>query len=290
MQTSYRENNFIWHDYCNDSSENFGESIGMTVNNGGFYELSEKTTVPVSFFYQNRIVETCGFVDRISDGKATIRLDIEEPMTLSPGTDLYIYMEDKGILYSVAESDTFPVITASRVSRRNHARVDDVLKMAYHPVDHEQYRQFTGNPQALFTRMFGETYKLPTIEDVDNETLYELLHQLNHKVDRLLEVLGGGETFHLCSATCEHINISASGMRFRTYEYYPVGAIIAIRLVLPLTMETPLNVLGEVVVSDGTVDEENRHSVSVKFINLTKGDEEIITRYVFKRQRELLRG
>lgn len=262
----------------------------MALYNGGLYELTENTTVPVSFSYQDRIIDTSGFIVAVSDESATIRLEIKDPMTLSPGTDLYLFISDKGILYTVTESDAFPLIAVSRVSRRNHARVDDVLKIAFSPVDDDQCRHHGENRHALFTSLFGDTYKPPVVEDVDHETLYELLHRLNHKVDRLLELIGGGDTVPLCAAHCEHINISASGMRFKTDEYFAVRSIIALRLVLPLATETPLNVLGEVVISDGTVDEEGRYSVSVKFIDLSRSDEEMITRYVFKRQRELLRG
>ncbi len=263
----------------------------MAVYNGASYNLQEKTTFDISFSHNNRIIDTQGFVIDISNDTVTIRLDIpDKTVTLSPGTDIYIYVQKKSILYSITESRDFPTVQATRVSRRNHARVDDSLKITYSPVQYEHYRQNIKNTHIIFEKAFGETYKLPEIENVTLETLYEILYRLNCKVDRILEILDSKNVNKFSPETFENINISASGMRLKTDEYFPIGSIIAIRLILPMTMETPLNILGKVVVSNEEVDTDGKYVISVKFINLTQGDEEIITKYVFKRQRELLRG
>ena len=263
----------------------------MAISNGVFHNLMEKTTVDISFSHNNRIIETQGYVMDISNETVTIELDIpDKTMTLPSGTDIYIYVLNKGILYGITESRDFPTVQATRVSRRNHARVDDILKITYSPVQQEHYRQYIKNPHIIFEKAFGEMYKLPEIENVNLETLYELLYRLNCKVDHILEILDSRNVKKISPATFENINISASGMRLTSDEYFPIGSIIAIRLILPLTMETPLNILGEVMVSDEEVDVDKKYVISVKFINLTRSDEEIITKYVFKRQRELLRG
>lgn len=263
----------------------------MALSNEISNHLLEKTTVDISFSHQNRIIETKGLVIDVLNDTVTIQLDMpDKTVTISPGTDIYIYVLNKGILYSITESKDFPTVKATRVSRRNHARVDDVLKITYSQVQHGIYRQNIKKPHIIFEQAFGETYKLPEIENINLEILYELLHRLNCKVDRILEIIDNKNVKKFSPASFENINISASGMRFKTDEHFPVGCIIAIRLILPLTMEIPLNILGEVVVSDGKTDEDGKYVISVKFINLSRDDEEIITKYVFKRQRELLRG
>lgn len=263
----------------------------MAMNSGAFHNLPEKTTIDISFSHNNRITETKGLVINVSTDTIIIELDIHDNAIIPPpGTDIYLYIQNKGFLYNITESEKFPIVKARRVLRRNHARVDDILKINYSPVSNEHYRENIKSPRLIFEKAFGETYKLPEIENVNLETLYELLHRLNAKVDHILEILDSKNVKKFSPATYENINISASGMRFKADEPIPLGNIIAIRLILPLTMETPINVLGEVVVSDGHVDHEGKYSISVKFINLTRTDEEIITKYVFKRQRELLRG
>jgi len=263
----------------------------MAVSNGVSHHLLAQTTVDISFSHDNRIIDTKAVIMDTSNDTVTLQVDVpDKSMTLSPGTDIYIYVLNKGILFSITESRDFPTVHATRVSRRNHARVDDVLKIIYSPVENECYRQNMKNTHVIFEKAFGETYKLPEIENVTLETLYELLHRLNCKVDKILETLDGTNVKKVSPESFESINISASGMRFKAYDHFPIGSIIAIRLILPLTMETPLNILGEVVLSDVEAEQDGKYVISVKFINLTRGDEEIITKYVFKRQRELLRG
>ncbi|MBW2646841.1 MAG: PilZ domain-containing protein, partial [Deltaproteobacteria bacterium] len=81
---------------------------------------------------------------------------------------------------------------------------------------------------------------------------------------------------------------SGSGMRFVANRSFSIGDIIVLRVFLPLVSGTWINVLGKVISSAESAP-GNRYDVSVRFVELSEGDREMIVRYVFTRQRELLR-
>lgn len=260
----------------------------MDLQKGTTHEIREGVTIDLNFSYSNRTVETKGYVKAVSNDTITVELDMpDKNMTLPAGTDVYVLK--KGILFNITDSKNFPVVQAVKVSKRNHARVDDVLKINYGHISNGDYNKYMKNPHIIFEQAFGETYKLPEIEDVTLKTIYELLYLMNKKIDHILDVVDKESSKQYSSPAYENVNISASGIRFSAYKKYQVGDMLALRIVLPLTMDTPVNVLGRIVaVADSEV--KDRHTVSVKFIDLSRDDEETITRYVFKRQRALLRG
>ncbi|MBU8911503.1 MAG: PilZ domain-containing protein [Desulfobacterales bacterium] len=179
----------------------------------------------------------------------------------------------------------------AEVKKRGHVRVDDILKVDYRQIAQEDYKRCKSKPEIIFNKTFGEPIKVPEIEGgVDLELLYKLIYQTNLKIDHILNILESKDTEKYTSAGSECINISGSGMRLAVNHRFLIGDIIAFRVFLPLSSRTWINVLGKVMsVTESESDSENRYSTAVKFIDLSEVDQEMIIRYVFKRQRELLR-
>jgi len=244
-------------------------------------------TVDVEFVSGGETVRTEGHIKSSSDEAIVIKLDTDDKkMTLPVGTDIYVSKEDT--YYSVIDSKDFPEVKAVRVSRRGHVRVDDILRVDYRKIAREDYERCENKPEIIFKNTFGEPLKAPEIEEADSGLLYKLIYQANLKIDRILDILESRDTERYTSAGSECVNISGSGMRFVANRSFSIGDIIALRVFLPLVSRTWLNVLGKVTscAESGT---GNRYDVSVRFVELSEGDREMIVRYVFKRQRELLR-
>ena len=180
----------------------------------------------------------------------------------------------------------------AKENSRGYVRVDDILKVDYRKISQEHYKKCESKPEVIFKNIFGEPIKVPEIEGgtegVDLELLYNLIYQANLKIDRILDVLERKDTERYASADREWVNISGSGMRIIVNQRFSSGDIIAFKVFLPLASRTWINVLGKVM-SVTEVDSENRYSTAVKFIDLSEVDREMIIRYVFQRQRELLR-
>ena len=251
------------------------------------HEIQEGMTLDLLLLFTNKIIETKGYVKSVSDDLIALKLDIiDNNMTLPTGTDIYV--SKNGLLLNIIESKYFPDIKATKVSQRNHARITGLLKFNYVPILQEHFDQNAENPDILFENTFGEIYKVPEIEDVDLKTLFDFLYSLDSKINRILFLLERDCEQKLFSAPHKNINISASGLRFIANSGFDIGNIIAFRIVLPLIIEIPINVLGQVMSSVET-GKNGSYEISVRFVNLSQPNKDIITKYVFKRQRELLR-
>ncbi len=180
------------------------------------------------------------------------------------------------------------------VNLRGNVRVDAILKVDYRKVSQEDYKRYESKPEVIFKNAFGEPIEVPEIEGkiegVDLELLYKLIYQANLKIDRILDILETKDTERHPSAGSESVNISGSGIKFAATHRFLIGNIIALRVFLPLDLASGswINVLGKVK-SVTKSDSKNIYNTAVKFIDLSEGDREIIIRYVFKRQKELLR-
>jgi len=182
----------------------------------------------------------------------------------------------------------------TKESSRGHVRVDDILKVDYLKVSKKDYKKCKSNPEVIFKNTFGAPIKVPEIEEktegVDLELLYNLIYQANQKIDRILDMLESKNNETHAFAGSECINISGSGMRFAANHCFAIGDIIALRVFLPLALasRSSINVLGKVK-SVTQTDSNNRYDTAIKFKDLCEDDREIIIRYVFTRQREILR-
>ncbi len=201
-----------------------------------------------------------------------------------------IYCSKKDIHYNIIGSKNFEEIKMKEEKPRGNVRVDDILKVDYRKISPEYYKRYENKPEVIFNNIFGEPDKIPEIEEVNLKLLYKLIYQTNLKIDRLLSMLEDKDTQRHASVNSECVNISGSGMKFAANHHFLIGNIIALRVFLPLDMVSGswINVLGKVM-SVAESESENRYTTAVKFIDLPEDDREIIIRYVFKRQRELLR-
>ncbi|GAI71199.1 unnamed protein product, partial [marine sediment metagenome] len=152
----------------------------------------------------------------------------------------------------------------------------------------DNYEKCHGDPEILFIDIFGKSLEIPEIEDVDMNLLYELLYQTNLKLDRMMNLLEGKDGKEYQSTERGYVNVSGSGIRFVVDEKFEIGDIVALRLSLLLVSKTRLNLLGKVV-SVRKTDTAGKYSISIHFIDLSEEDREKIVKYVFKKQRKLLR-
>ncbi len=248
---------------------------------------SRGSKVELSFGCENRMASATAVVADIDEDRIVLDIDGgDNTMTPEPGTDIYLLKG--GGLYYVLESKHFPRITVEKVHERLHARVDDILTVGYRRVQARDYPGGEEQAQMILRDVFGDIQHVPDVENVTPAMLYRLLYQLNLKVDRLMDManLGRDKSFRLSGL--ERVNISASGIRFTMPEKPDPDEIIALRLDLPLETVTRLEVLGKVV-SITPDDKGDGYRVSIAFTDLPEDMKETITRYVFRKQRELLR-
>jgi hypothetical protein len=137
------------------------------------------------------------------------------------------------------------------------------------------------------SRIYGETV-LPDIKglpDVQDQVLSGWLTMLNAKLDTIIRLL----TIHKEGFDCmpfKYVTISGSGMSFTSLEPFALGDILEIKLMLFMSQSVALYVYGEVRQTESL---QNVHYISVQFTGTDDAIRDEIIRFVFEKEREILR-
>jgi c-di-GMP-binding flagellar brake protein YcgR len=119
----------------------------------------------------------------------------------------------------------------------------------------------------------------------EDKVVAECFHILNAKLDTILKLLAFQTSE--CNTLClRQVNISAGGLCVCTKESFPPGDIVEIRLMLPTAPYLVLYLYGEVVNSEQVGDIWQN---SIEYTEIDEDIREQIVKYVFEKQREILR-
>jgi len=163
---------------------------------------------------------------------------------------------------------------------REFSRVDANVPFAVRLVPPEER-------QGIRSKISGETVlaEYQTLTDVEDKLLSDWLKMLNAKLDSLINML----TFQregFGSLPFAQINISGGGLGFTSMEPYNRGDVLEMKMILPMMPPVALYIYGEVVKVDKQI---NSHAIAVKFIAMDEDMRDEIVKFVFRRQREMLR-
>lgn len=132
----------------------------------------------------------------------------------------------------------------------------------------------------------GADEVLYTREGNFNQGLWEV----NRKLDLLIHMMLSNDFRELMNSPLRAVNVSASGFRFVDKKEYQVGDLLEVGFILPMVPLLYLRLVGEVLrIKPVTMGDEQRYSVSVRFLELDAEAKDDIIRYLFRRQREILR-
>ncbi len=165
-------------------------------------------------------------------------------------------------------------------SLREYSRVDGFLPVQIRPVSEVErpgVRSRTSYESAL-----TEQLEMP---ESDDRVITQCLRVLNSKLDTIIRMLAF-QTMDYKSLKLEHVNISAGGIWTCWSEAISPGSLVEVRLMLPTSPYTIFYVYGNVVKCD-TIDQKS--AISIEFTIIDEDIREHIAKYVFERQREILR-
>jgi len=137
------------------------------------------------------------------------------------------------------------------------------------------------------SRIYGETV-LPDIKvmpDVQDQVLSGWLAMLNAKLDTIIRLL----TIHkegFDSMPFKYVTISGSGMSFTSPEPFASGDILEIKMMLSMSQSMALYVCAEVRKTESL---QNVNYISVQFTSTDDAIRDEIIRFVFEKEREILR-
>ncbi|MFY9397459.1 MAG: PilZ domain-containing protein [Desulfomonilia bacterium] len=223
-----------------------------------------------------------GAMVRISDGQESILARVVENTPsgvkmcvecyASPGKErrqdvrIYdkIYFSTKFLCHGNRKMEILP--GALHRIRANRLVIDSFLKGKY---------GYPGADETPYTR-----------ETPQSQAIWEI----NRKLDLLIHMYLAEDFGELMKSAPRDVNISASGIRFISSEPFENGDLVEISLIFPMVPLLFVRLVGEVIrVRAVTSQEARRYAVAVRFIQLDTESKDDIIRYLFRRQRELLR-
>jgi hypothetical protein len=174
-------------------------------------------------------------------------------------------------------NDQEPVDTTNH---REYSRVEAYIPLEFTLIDPQQ-------TSCLRSRVAGEAIlaEFKSLPDPDDQLIAEWLKVINTKLNSIIRML----TIHhegFNQLAIRKVNISGGGISFTAGKSFSPGEILEMKVML--TMQNPLALFlyGEVV-------EASKHSTefdtSVQFIAIDDFIRDEVIRFVFEREREILR-
>lgn len=128
----------------------------------------------------------------------------------------------------------------------------------------------------------AETRTLPELAD---KVLAEWVKALNSKLDAILNMMTL-EREGFGSMPLARVNISGGGIGFFSKEKYNVGEIVEVKTILPIMPPVALVIYGEIVKAERLT---NNYMIAMKFVATDEEVRDEIVKFVFAKQREMLR-
>jgi len=176
-------------------------------------------------------------------------------------------------------------------NRREDFRVDDVIPMRDQPISTEEFEVkklhvgIRSRQSSMLRDMIGKDIFAEGGAGSSSE-MAKAVEALDAKLNYLIGVnmLNDANRSELKDRP---INLSVTGAAFVSDERYRQGDPIALSLMLPTFPPTVLDLIGEVTWSRPT--DAGRSHIGVHFFFRCDEEEDSITKYVFKRNREMIR-
>ncbi len=164
-------------------------------------------------------------------------------------------------------------------NRREYSRVEAYLPFDARVVPPEEHK-------AIWSRVSGDTTlefaRLPEIED---KVLAEWFKMIDAKLDLITSMLSlQREGFSSLPVQC--VIISGGGLSFSSKKKYEIGEVLEIRMILSMPRSVALYVYGKVVQVRSQGDD---HRVSVQYVAMDDEIREEIIKFVFHRERQIIR-
>lgn len=176
-------------------------------------------------------------------------------------------------------------------NRREDFRVDDVIPMRDTPMSTEEFEikkthvGIRSRQGAMLRNMIGQDI-FSENSVTGNSEMAKAVEALDAKLNYLIGVnmLNDANRSDLQERP---VNLSVTGASFVSNERYRKGDPIAITLMLPAFPPTVLDLIGDVMWA--RPEGEGRALIGVRFFYRCEEEEDTIAKYVFKRDREMIR-
>lgn len=228
-----------------------------------------------------------------------IRIEAGRLLKISDGRDAVLARvldhTDQGVKLLV-ESQVKP-----SDERRQDVRINDKVylkvRLVGHALGHEQaltqtLEKIRSNKLIIDSFLKG-LYGYPGADEIPytRETpANQAIWELNRKLDLLIHMNLAEDFKQLMQTIPQDVNISASGLRFIVDKPFDVMDILEVGMILPMVPLLFIRLAAQVIrIKTLTHKEGECYSVVARFIEMDQETKDDIVRYLFRRQREMLR-
>jgi len=221
----------------------------------------------------------------ISSDEDTIVLDVEGKSDISLGQRIMITADGSHLFTKVVACDQGAVkVRKTWSNNRSYFRVDDVVPLVVRKV-------MPGEPVGVsrsfpFSDVASSTFNETAIPDVDPR-VWQMLVSIHTMLGMILERLDmRAEGFLKAENT--RVNMSATGIAFRTKECLELGDLVEVKMLLPARPSLGMIVYGNVVRADDVGNGETE--IALHFGEMSEDLRNEINQYSLMRQREIIRS
>lgn len=265
-----------------------------------YFKKGQKANIEIELGSSQRSFDAV--IEEINDEECTITLsdDSFAEAGVKKGISGILWGKKGGFKYSVnvdiSQIDGARVVLIP-VQSRSHLRVDCFLIVDLKKITEEEYK--TKRSDCIHSlRKQGDDFFLQSsrystqeFESITSDIPPEIaaeLQGINKKLDFIIKWLMKTDEDNIFNKKPVEVNLSGSGLKIKTADVYAEGDYLEMRMILPLLSGVVIDVIGQVV-RTANIDQDIKQ-LAIRFAAINEDDREMIIRYVFKRQRELLRA
>ena len=170
--------------------------------------------------------------------------------------------------------------------RRKYYRIIDTSAIEYQILSAKEYEaeRKIFRDQLSGIRNLKNKYAnfVPNELDVENF--------INEKIDLIISYIEKKEDSSIYQKNPEKITLSAGGISFFISEPIPTDTYLKVRMLLPQSPKILMTTLGKVTrITPQNAEGIKMFEVGVDFLDIHEDDQEAIIKYIFMRQRDMLR-
>lgn len=222
-------------------------------------------------------------ISSVSEPSVIIRANADVPKHIGKGEWLVISLPDSEFYTEIVSRDgNMFSLKMLWCDRREYFRVDDVFPVVCKKVGRENAPKKT----RLVSGIGNEAMPFDLPDSSINPQLWKMLVDINTKLSLVLERLNlQGEG--LLDAESRMVNISATGLRFKTGEKADIGDSVEIKMLLPTYPPVGIITFGRVVRVDKS---EGEYDLALHFEEMDEDVRDEIIQYAIRRQRDIARS
>ncbi|MCX8043728.1 MAG: PilZ domain-containing protein [Desulfobacterota bacterium] len=236
----------------------------------------------VRFRFIGERVEYSAKIRSADEDAIVLETKTEALPPLAAGQYLIIICADASYNAQIISADASVInLRRLRTDKQEYFRVDDFFPVVARKVDKELL-----DKKASMTITFSkEAIDRSPPDDTIHPKLWDLLVSLDEKLNRILDRLNlEPETVE---AEPQHVNVSASGIKFTMHEKVEQGDMLEVKMLLPTTPMVSVVVYGQVVSVENLGSAG--YGVAVQFVDMDAEIRDRLIQYTLNRQREIIR-